>query len=519
MDRLRRRDDLAPALDVKMMSFGEIAVLPGDPIVSTGILAVVGAVVTQVLLRNHPTRRLVGQLVFFVALTALLLHHGIVPYEPGPADASKLQRVFVGLAKVIWWINAAWSLISVVRVFLIFERQPREGRLLQDLIVGMIYVGAILSVVAYVFNAPVGTLIATSGVFAIIVGLALQSTLADVFSGIALNLSKPYGVGDWVALGNGIEGKVVETNWRATHLLNGASDLVIVPNSDLAKARLTNLSSPQRSHGVSLTVRFKPNRAPSAMVDVMRSVLLSGNSILAMPEPTAQVKALDASAVELELSFRVADIAAVGPARSEIFDLIYRHAKATGLELATPGTANPSIPANLDREDRSSRATARRLLDAITLFSSLSEEERDALALTMTRRSFSKDEIMAAQGAVPKSLMIVRSGVAAVTRHDQARESELRRLAPGDFFGEGGLLTGAGEPGTVRALTNVVVYEVTQDSLAMLLRDRPSMAEELGTLLARRSGDDGRHSEKGPQTSGALTVSRLTERIRHLFEL
>ena len=135
-------------------------------------------------------------------------------------------------------------------------------------------------------------LIATSGVFAIIVGLALQSTLADVFSGIALNLSKPYGIGDWVALGNGIEGKVVETNWRATHFLNGANDLVIVPNSDLAKARLTNLSIPQRSHGVSLTVRFKPHRAPSAMVDVMRSVLLSGNSILAMPEPTAQVKAL-----------------------------------------------------------------------------------------------------------------------------------------------------------------------------------------------------------------------------------
>ena len=124
-----------------------------------------------------------------------------------------------GIAKIIWWINAAWSLISIVRVFLIFERQPREGRLLQDLVVGVIYVGAVLSVVAYVFNAPVGTLIATSGAVAIILGLALQSTLSDVFSGIALNLARPYGIGDWLVLGNGIEGKVVETNWRATHLL------------------------------------------------------------------------------------------------------------------------------------------------------------------------------------------------------------------------------------------------------------------------------------------------------------
>jgi len=501
-----------------MLSYSDITEMLRDPIISTGILAVVGAVVTRVLLRNHPTRRLIGQLVFFAALTALLLHHDIVPYEPGPAEASKLQRVFVGLAKVIWWTNAAWSLISVVRVFLIFERQPREGRLLQDLVVGIIYVGAILSVVAYVFNAPVGTLIATSGVFAIILGLALQSTLSDVFSGIALNLSKPYGVGDWLSLGSGIEGKVVETNWRATHLLNGANDLVIVPNSDLAKARLTNLSSPQRSHGVSLTVRFKPVMAPSATVEVMRTVLLSGNSILSTPEPSVQVKTLDASAVELELSFKVADIAAVGPARTEIFDLIYRHAKAAGLELALPqGTSAPSVKSAKD--DASRPGTARRLLDAIALFSSLSEEERDALAQTMSRRSFRKGEVMAEQGAVPKSLMIVRSGVATVTRQEKSRETELGRLAPGDFFGEGGLLTGAGEPGTVKALTNVVVYEVTQEGLASLLRDRPSMADELGTLLSRRSAGDARHLAKTSETTSAMTVSRLTERIRHLFEI
>ena len=55
---------------------------------------------------------------------------------------------------------------------------------------------------------------------AIILGLALRSTLGDVFSGIALNLNRPYEVGDWIVLNDGTEGRVVETNWRATHLLN-----------------------------------------------------------------------------------------------------------------------------------------------------------------------------------------------------------------------------------------------------------------------------------------------------------
>src|SRR5580698_2121252 len=161
------------------------------------------------------------------------------------------------------WINAARVLTGFTRVFLIFERRPREGRLIQDLVVGLIYLSAVLSIVAYVFSAPIGTLIATSGVFAIILGLALQSTLADLFSGIALNLSKPYEVGDWIVLSDGSEGLVIETNWRATHLLNGSNDLVVLPNSSLAKAQLTNMSSPNRSHGTKLRIRLAPTMAPS----------------------------------------------------------------------------------------------------------------------------------------------------------------------------------------------------------------------------------------------------------------
>src|SRR5262249_28233816 len=113
-------------------------------------------------------------------------------------------------------------LTSFTRIVLIFERRPHESRLMQDVVVGVIYLGATLSVLAYVFSVPVGTLIATSGVFAIILGLALQSTLADVFSGVALNLSRAYKVGDWIVLSDGAQGRVVETNWRGTSLLNSA---------------------------------------------------------------------------------------------------------------------------------------------------------------------------------------------------------------------------------------------------------------------------------------------------------
>ena len=133
---------------------------------------------------------------------------------------------------------------------------------------------------------------------------------ADVFSGIALNLSKPYEVGDWIVLGDGIEGRVVETNWRATHLLNASNDLVVLPNSGLAKAQAHQPQQPQpqsrgeaprprgADHGAVGDFRRHAHRAPQQQFDLLA------------PAPTVEIKSLDAQAIEFELSFRVKDFAA-----------------------------------------------------------------------------------------------------------------------------------------------------------------------------------------------------------------
>jgi CRP-like cAMP-binding protein len=163
--------------------------------------------------------------------------------------------------------------------------------------------------------------------------------------------------------------------------------------------------------------------------------------------------------------------------------------------------------------------TPRRLLDAIPLFASLTEDEKEALASTMTRRTFRKGETLAEQGQVLKSLMIVRSGVVIVNRRDGARETELSRLAPGDCLGEGGLLTGAGEFGSIKALTFVVVYEITQEGLAPLIRDRPAIADELALLLSKRSASEQLRLGRGNGVDAVTTTLPLGVRIRQLFNL
>ncbi|HEX9556719.1 MAG TPA: mechanosensitive ion channel protein, partial [Reyranella sp.] len=74
--------------------------IAADPFVQTGVLAVVGVIVTHILLRRYPARRLVFQFVLFVALTILLYRHDIVPYEIAPDTTPAFQRIFVALAKI-----------------------------------------------------------------------------------------------------------------------------------------------------------------------------------------------------------------------------------------------------------------------------------------------------------------------------------------------------------------------------------------------------------------------------------
>lgn len=485
-----------------------------DPIAQLFGLAVAGLVFSRFVFHRHPIWRLIAHIVFLIALTALLLHYGIRPYAPDTQTDDVSRRIFIGFAKAVWWIGGAMVLISSVRLFLIFERKPREARLLQDLVVGLIYLGTGLSLIAYVFSIPVGTLIATSGVFAIIVGLALQSTLSDVFSGIALNLGRPYSVGDWIVLDDGVEGRVIETNWRATHLLSGTNDLIAVPNSRLAKANVTNLSSPDESHGISIKVRLTP-APPATVAEVMRTVLFASNNILDAPTPSATIKALDGEAVEVELTCRVRDRAHIPIATNEIYDLVFRHCKAAGLPLAVP--ASVGVAPDQDPAYRQHPSTAWRLLNAIPLFSPLTEDEKETLAASMTRQTYRKDEIIAEQGTRLASLMLIRNGVVSITRKEGDHETELLRLSPGHCFGEEGMLTGAPAPGTIRALTFVIAYEIKQDPLAALMRDRPALAEELGLVLSRRlEAERLQSADTFPRGAEAMTFG---DRIRQIFQL
>ncbi|MDM9627517.1 mechanosensitive ion channel family protein [Rhizobium sp. S152] len=482
------------------------------------LLVLASAFAAVHLLASGRTFIFASHTILFAALTAVLVSHGIEPYQTtAQAPGGLWVKLFYGAAKATWWIGGALMLVSSVRLFLIFEGRPREGRLVQDLLAGLIYTGAALSIVAYVFNVPVGTLIATSGVIAVILGLALQSTLSDVFSGVALNLGRPYSVGDWIILDTGVQGRVVETNWRATHLLNGTNDLVVIPNSTLAKSQLVNQSSPDETHGVTLTVRVITSRSPTQIQQVFSTILLGGRHTLREPAPLVTMGEMDGQSIGVELAFRVADAGQIITAKNEMLDLIFRHLKAEGLALAT-SVPNLGVPLNITSIG-SAAADPSDQHDAIRdvpLFAALTENELNLLTQGVTRKTYARGTEIIHQGEKSGALMVVTRGVVIVEKELGNSRIELNRLSPGDFFGERGLLMGAEEPGFIRALSQVSVLEITSEDLSKILHARPDLADDLGATLAARLDAEAEYGVATPSMRRPLTIAH---RIRHLFQL
>src|ERR1700730_13415445 len=500
------------------ISFSSILAMATDPLFLAGVVIVASSFSARFWQGRSSLTRFLIRILFFVIVTALLLEGGVVPYRPGATMGSESRRFFVGVLEVIWWLGAAWWTVGFLRAFVVLGRQPRESKLVQDLLAALVYLTATFAIVADVFDLPVKGLLATSGALAIIIGLALQSSLGDVFSGIVLNIERPYRVGDWIILDDTLQGKVIETNWRATHILTGNQDVAIIPNSVIAKSRLVNCSTPTTIHGASIRVRLEPSLTPAAGCKLLKEVLLGSTHILRTPEPTVTIKDLSAEMIDFELSYSVADISAVDRAQNELFNRVFQAAAAAGAKFSprlggSPGKTPP--------EEKEESGIPERLLAGISLFSTLTAEEKAGLASKMQRKDYKAGEVIVRKGTILQALCIVSYGVLVGSAEENGRKVEVTRLAPGDYFGEVGLLTGEPVNGELTALTRVVIYEISKDALSPLLKARPHLAEEWSKTLASRQLarrtvlDYNGHKEQHEEG----LADRVAANIRRLFSL
>ncbi len=260
-------------------------------------------------------------------------------FAAAPAGLHLPVQLF-GLA---WWILGAWLVKSVLELVLLktlfpHDNQPHARRLFADLASGFVYVVALVGIIETVLKQPISGILATSGVLAIVLGLALQNTLADVFSGLAINIEHPFRTGDWITLTGGVEGEVMEINWRATRIRSPANDLVVVPNSVIAKIIVTNHRPLNNAHVATIDIEIDTRIPPKRVIDALQAAAAGVVGIAADIPPTAYACRFANTTIAYQLCFGVVQFTALPDVQSAVMIRVTNALQAGGIPIGNPPT-------------------------------------------------------------------------------------------------------------------------------------------------------------------------------------
>ncbi len=146
----------------------------------------------------------------------------------------------------LWWVVPASLANMFIDRFIWNKLEEATGhvvpKVIRSFVSAAIYLVAMVGILANVLQKDVTGLIATSGVMAMIIGLALQSNLSNIFSGIVLNLERPFRPGDWIKIGDAPVGRVVDISWRAMQIRAFQNSVISIPNSMVAASRIENFT-------------------------------------------------------------------------------------------------------------------------------------------------------------------------------------------------------------------------------------------------------------------------------------
>jgi small-conductance mechanosensitive channel/CRP-like cAMP-binding protein len=448
-----------------------LSLLTDHPLLCALALVLIDLGLWRLISANGSHWKLVVRLVIFSLFSVVLFNEGLNPLEPAPwADNIPLHLAAVGL-QIGWWLFAARTLTVLIGAAMM-QRVGHTGRLLQDLLGAVIFLIAVIAALAYVLELPVKGVLATSGALAIIVGLALQSTLSDVFSGIVLNTTKPYQLDDWISI-DGTEGRVTDIDWRATRLQTAQGSMAVIPNSLAAKAKIINFSRPSDIFGVSISLQLSPHARPNTVIEALERAMQGCRQLLSKPAPSVSLKSASSAGMEYEISGFVESMEQKRMVRNQLFDLAFRHLHACGVSLLSSVESN--APVNLSRP--------RALLDTSNIFSTLRQEEKETFSQNMTLQTFRAGELILAAGEVSDHLLIIESGVVSVELSRGGVMFESGRMGPGEVIGEGGIVSDTALPAQFTAKTFCSLYRIEKEYLKPCLDARHDISEAMKALL------------------------------------
>ncbi len=366
-------------------------------------------------------------------------------------------------------------------------------------------------------NVDLGALFTTSAIFGVILGLALQDTLGNFFSGISLQADRPFQVGDVITVGTQQHtGVVEEITWRAIKIRTFQNHVVLINNSTAAKEPIE--VGPRDNLNARL-VFFNTlyTDSPAKTIHVVREAVREADNVSAKITPIVRIRSLGENGVDYEVKYWLDDYAKYNDTDALVRQRIWYAFRRAGLNFAYPTrTLHVERKLKTGPQDGADGAIIERL-SAVDIFAPLSAGETAMLAQAAVSHVFAPDESVIRVGEPGSSMFVVHHGRVSVQLSENGRSRTVATLNEGDFFGEMALFTGEPRTANVVALEETEVLEIGHDAMKQVFDSNPDLVESLSFIIAeRRQGLTAQIDTLSPDTDGSAGILSA---IRRFFGL
>ena len=431
--------------------------------------------------------------IFFIVITVFL-----IAFENDLPFPRWFQKGVLIFLELLIWFSAGWLFNRLLDLFfwntLIKKVSHNPPPLMLVQLSGIFVLILTLSFVAhFVFDEPLTTIIAAAGGLGFVLGFAVQGLILDLFSGLAIQMDRPFKVGHFVnchnRFGESLIGRVEETSWRTTRLWTTDRNLVIVPNSYITSTIVTNYSMPEAiaRFEIDYTLDFSvPSERAIKIFNAALAESIGSKGPLATPPPKTIFNGSNSDGAVYKMRYYL-DPVAVSPskARNTINANVMHHLIYAGL---TPSYDRQDIfyekmPSQKSWMNKTDRV---HLLSNISLFKGLTTPVLNSISESFQFKELKASEPLIKQGDDGESLFVLVEGLLEVSLQIEGKKKHLTFLRPGTFLGEMALLTGEKRSADVTSSTASLVGELTKDAIMPLAEKNPDILNKITAIVAKR---------------------------------
>ena len=278
-----------------------------------------------------------GPVVLWSTMLGVYLAVQVAPLPAATGLAVRRLLVVLLIVSVTWSVGRAVA-AAVTRRATVVGMLPSVNLIANLARVLVLALGAL--VVLQTLGISITPLVTALGVGGLAVGLALQDTLANLFAGIHILVSRQVRPGDYVRLASGEEGYVQDVTWRYTTIRQLPNNLTIVPNATLASAVITNFTLPDQELAVLVPVGVSYDsdlsRVENVTVAVGREVMVEVKGGVPTFEPFIRYNAFGDSSIKFTVILRGREVVDQHLIRHEFIKRLHERYRTEGIEIPFP---------------------------------------------------------------------------------------------------------------------------------------------------------------------------------------